>query len=503
MFESTRYEYAVKSCSNKGTEELETLLNNMAGEGWTLYMLHEAESEDDELQYNCIFQKEYDDTKKEGTDVGDIHSFRSKMEKMLQPSSAPYEEYKTIQARILEFQAKVDDIRQKIDETSDENLRNKLNSQMSDYLMEVNTLKGKLAEALDPEKMYEFVAQDKLSIQISYELADLVNTEKGGELISETVGLRQKLSSQLGYIYPSVKFEVTEELEPNEYRINVRGAKIFSGFVYPDCQRYYLGQSNISKKPKKAIEEYDGIKHKTCFWIDSNLTKDYWEKGLTPAQVIANNLEYVVCKCADQLLDYADINNYIEIVGAQNFFLVETLIAEYLSIGEIRAILAKLLEERVSVKDIVYIFEKMSDFARLYKESQANDEEATIAVDIKEVLKNLRKSLKRNICSTIADRNDTIFAITINDAFAKKLEKELVKNKIYYDNAKIKSFIKKVLEIIKTNELEISNTILIVPTEIRRKVFRLIENFIPELAVISKNEIAGEYTIEIVEEITE
>ncbi|MDD3149198.1 MAG: FHIPEP family type III secretion protein [Candidatus Gastranaerophilales bacterium] len=499
MFENIRYEYSVKTCSNQDPENLEDLLNTMAAEGWNLYTINEVEAPTSGFQYSCIFQREFDENKSKKIEIADIQDFKSKMEKMLHPSDKPYEECMEIQSQINEHQQKVNKIKLQLDKTSNDIDRDRLNREMSNYLAEINSLKSKLAEVISPNRMYENIYQDKLIILLSYELTDLVNTEKGGELISQTVKLRQKISENLGYVIPAIKFAVNEELGDNEYEIKVRGAKILSGCVYPGFSRYYAGQSNINRKPKNAIEEYDFIKQKKTFWIEKSKTKNFWEKGLSPAEVISKNLEYVVCKCADQLLDYSDINNYIEIVGTQNFFLVETLVADHLTIGEIRAILAKLIEEKISIKDIVYIFEKLTDFAQILKTS-IEGEEVTI-LDIKEMLKNLRKALKMQICNSIADSNGTIYAITLSDKTAIMLEKELQKDKLYYDNPKIKSFINKILKIIETNELETKHTALVAPNSIRRKMFRLIENFIPELAVIAKTELSGEFSIDIIEEI--
>lgn len=492
MFEESRLEYAVKTCPTTEPDELEILLNEMADDGWELYMLHEVDSGKG-IQYNCIFSREYDADEELGSsEVTDVLDFKSKMEKMIQPSDEPYEECREIQANINIIQEEITKIKQQLDSSSEDIDHKTLNEEISTKLRELNELKADLADVINPAYMYERINQDKLTLIISEELMNLVDDGEGTGIISETVKLRQNLTDKLGYIIPAIRFTDSDELESNEFRIDVRGSNMLSGFVKPDYTRFYEGQIILDKKQKSAIEDIDPVTGKKVFWIEESKAKDFWEKGLNPVQVIINCLEYVVCKYVDEILDYTDINSYIGIAGTQNLFLVENLIPDELSIGDLRQIFADLIREKVSIKDIVYVFEKLNDCIQDVENKDT-------------ILEKLRIGLKRQISSSIADTNNTIYGIFINTEYAETLEEVFVQtvniSHFVPEERKSKKLIKKVVDIVNNSDCDISNTAIIAPAFIRKQLFNIFEEIIPGISVITQQEIAPGYNLEIIDTI--
>ena len=109
---------------------------------------------------------------------------------------------------------------------------------------------------------------------------------------------------------------------------------------------------------------------------------------MSGAQFIARALEYTAIKYVDELFDYNDVEKYIDVVSKRNDFLVENIIPDFISLSDLKFILTSLVRERVSIKDITYIFEKMNDFA---EESAKSD-----------LLKKVRLALARRICAQYA-----------------------------------------------------------------------------------------------------
>lgn len=465
MFEE-QLEYTVKTCPISEPEDLEALLNKMAGEGWNLYLLSEAESDEGDLVYNCVFHRKAEEQIKEESDIIDIGDFKSRVEKIFKGGGEPYEACIEIQKRISEKKSRINDIKNLLEDTESEESRESLNEEISKEMKELHKLKTELSQHIDPDRMYRFVGQDKLLVLLSDELLSLVQNEK--ELLSQTVKLRQKLVSELGYVIPSVRFTGSDELSENEYRICVRGVVRASGFVYFDHVMYYPEQLNTVKKPKGAIESQDPISQEKVFWLKKDKTKDYWEKGLVPAEAIAETLEGVVLEYVDEILDYEDINHYIEIVGAKNFYLIEGLLTEYLTIGDVRSIFAALIREKVPIKDIVYVFEKMNDIA--YK-----------GIEKEILIANIRVLLRNEIFKNLSIDNGKIYGIELLKNAEPVLIKELQKK-----NSKKIAIIKKEVEKL---QKENSNFVLLASVKIRRSLFYALGGII---TVLSPEEIPEE-----------
>lgn len=486
MFKNAKNEYSVQVAPTDDTEVLEALLNQMSSEGWELYTLHEAESKSGGSQYNCIFYRENEESDEDNKEMVDISDFKSKMEKMLHPSSEPFEQCKELQRKIKEKQDRVTKVKSLLDSSSDDINRKKLNDEMSKCLTDLKDLKNQLSESMSPDKMYEKIKTDKLSIVISDELLDMVNPDKEAQLVAETVRVRQELTNKLGYVIPAIRFTDSETLESNEYSINVRGIPTLTGRVFPGYRMFYLNQVNFERKPKGAIEDVDSIRGEAVIWIEESKTKDFWEKGLTPEGVIAKNLEHIAVKYVDEILDYNDVNRYIEIAGSQNLLLIEGIIPEFLSIGDLRYIFAALIRERVPLNDIVYIFERLNDMAQ----EQEKDN----------ILEELRISLNRHISKSIADKNRVIYGISFSDKIIQSFEKELLKDEenIAIKTSLIKKLAKQLNEILKDSEADINNIAVIAPSSLRQILFIIFEQVIPGLSVLAREEVSKEYKLEII-----
>ncbi len=170
---------------------------------------------------------------------------------------------------------------------------------------------------------------------------------------------------------------------------------------------FFEEELQLPKKQKDIIYGIDEITGRKTVWIEEKKTKGFWQNGLNASQVIARLLEWIVITNIDELLDYSDINQYVDIVGQNNLFLVENIVPDFISVAELRYILANLLKERISIKDIVYIFEKINDFA----EDVSKDD----------LLDKIRLSLSRYISKKFSNESGVIQAFELSDKTYKLL----------------------------------------------------------------------------------
>ena len=481
-----KMEYVIKSVPTDDKQLLEDLLNEMSDAGWDLYTMHEVES-DDEYQYNCIFMrdKETTDDTEDFDKIVKVNNFKSQMEKMLSANLTPYESCKEITSKIREQKQKIAEIKSNL-EKEELSQRSALNNQMSREIEKLDKLKQNLTRELSPGIMYSRIGEEKFTVNLSEELIEFVSPDSEDDLLSETVKLRQKLTDELGYVLPRMVFLDDESLEPYEFSINVHSLNVYHTIAVPEHRAFFKDELHLSRKPKGTIVSKDVITEKEIWWIPNEETENFWTVGWTPIEYIARAIEFVGIKYVSEILDYGDINRYISLVEKRNSFLVNNIIPDFLTLSELKYIIINLIRERVSIKDIDYIFEKINDFS---------DEPSKDGL-----LDKIRLSLAKYISKDIASKGSEIKAIefsadTLDTMF--KLTESDDETVIKVDGKIAGKLAKRLKKIADENEVE--DILLIVPMEIRHMTFSIFSEFINNLTVVAHEEINCDCPIKIVD----
>ena len=406
MNKQFRQEFKIKSIPTDDTVLLENTLNSMSSFGWELYSIYEAE-QNNKIVYNCIFVKESENLAEESDD--EILSFRSQVEKMLYSKEEPYELCLNLQKKIRDKKEKIERVKQFLENSKDEE-RELLNDEIKRDIDELNSLKKDLKEILAPSKMSKFLGEERLSINLSQENYSVCDFQQEKNLLSQTIKVRQELTKELGYIIPKVQFIENTSLDEYEFTINIHGVSVVSAKAYPNHLAFFEDELNLDKAPKHSFKTKDTLTKRKLIWIDKKECENFWAEGMEASEYIANYLSYYAILHVDEIFDYNDLNRYVEYVSNQNSFLVDTILGEYISVSELKYLLTQLIRERVSIKDIVYIFEKLNDFSD--DPSKAD------------LLDRLRMALARQISENVANKDKEICAYEIDDDTMELLEKQ-------------------------------------------------------------------------------
>ena len=192
---------------------------------------------------------------------------------------------------------------------------------------ETDALRKELQDYVNPNRMYERLGVDVLSITVSEVLLPIVDPDEKGTLLREICVLRHSLTDEYGYIIPNLRVLDDQKLSGNCFEIYVRGRKVFVG---------ELSNSDVENaNPMPIIENLKNV----CF-------------------------EYV-----HQILSKTDVLKLMELMRSQDPTLVNDLIPVFLSPIDLKNILANLLQSKISIKDIVMIFEVLNDYARYTQSS--------------------------------------------------------------------------------------------------------------------------------------
>ncbi|MCD8377853.1 MAG: flagellar biosynthesis protein FlhA [Candidatus Gastranaerophilales bacterium] len=478
-------EYVIREVPTEDRQELQDLLNEMSSQGWDLYTLHEVETEEDEFMYSCIFMREKmaSDEEEVFDKVVNIKNFKAQMEKMLSNQLTPYETCKDITAKIRDQKARVANIKSEIEKV-DWSDRGALNEQMSGALRRLDELKQSLVKEISPGIMYSRIGEEKFTINLSEELIDFVSPDNKNDLLSETVKSRQKLTDELGYVIPRMVFQDDDTLAPYEFSIKVHNLEVYKSTAVPDHTAFFKDDVKLSRKPSGVISVRDNITGKDIWWIDSNQAADFWADGFTPVEYIARAIEFVSVKYVSELLDYSDINRYVSLVEQRNPFVINNIIPDFISLSELKYILINLIRERISIKDIDYIFEKINDFS---------DEPSKDGL-----LDRIRLSLSKHISQRFLNPEAVgviEFSGNTLDEMFKLTETE--DETIIKVDGKVAGKLAKKMEKI-ASEKGLKEIILIVPMEIRHMTFSIFSEFMNNLTVIAHEELTCDTNLDII-----
>jgi flagellar biosynthesis protein FlhA len=210
---------------------------------------------------------------------------------------------------------------------------------------------------------------EPLELEISYDLVDLVDAARGGDLLDRVRALRRKLALELGIVIPLVRTRDNLDLPPHTYAIRVHGVEMGRGEAPPGTVLAIADDlSNLPGTP--TTEPVFGL---AARWVPIELRQQAELMGATVvdrSSVVTTHLAEVVRQHAGRLLGRQDVKALVDMVKASDPAVVEELTPNALSLAEIQRILQLLLEEHVAIRDLVRIFEVLSERARLTKDPE-------------------------------------------------------------------------------------------------------------------------------------
>lgn len=226
-------------------------------------------------------------------------------------------------------------------------------------------------EIRKPENVMSLLQIDPIELEFGYAIIPLADGNQGGDLLDRVVMIRRQLALELGMIVPIIRLRDNIQLGSNEYVIKIKGVEVARGELMPD---HYLAIN-----PGTVDKGIDGIKTTEptfglpALWITQNQTDRAEVAGYTvvdPPSVITTHLTEVIKQNAHMLLGRQDVQALIENVKQNYPVVVDELVPKLMTIGEIQKVLANLLKEGVSIRDMVTILETLGDYAALTRDAE-------------------------------------------------------------------------------------------------------------------------------------
>ncbi|MGB5824027.1 MAG: flagellar biosynthesis protein FlhA [Proteocatella sp.] len=339
----------------------------------------------------------------------------------------------------------------------------------------------------DVNNIYQLLNVEPIEMEFGYSLIPLVDEESGGNLINRIVIFRRQYAQEMGFVIPSIRLRDSSNISTNQYTIKIKGEEIAKGELLVD---HYL-----ALEPSKPSGDVDGIETiEPAYgipskWITADkkeLAEIYGYTVIDPLSVMLTHLSETVKKHAHELLGRAEVMQIIENTKQQIPELIEEAFPNIISYANFQKILANLLKEGVPIKDTGTILESIIDTSATTR-------------DIDTITENIRTALKRTITRRFCE-NGQLKVVTLDADLEKSIVNSLTRSEQGIYLAINPDIMQKI--IVQLSEQmkifsELSQRPIILTSHVVRVYFyRLIEQFYPNIYVLSFNEISNNVQIQ-------
>ncbi len=346
-----------------------------------------------------------------------------------------------------------------------------------------------------PERVESILPLDIMELEVGYELIPLVDADRNGELLDRIKSVRRQFALEMGFIVPPLHIRDNLQLKPSEYAILIKGVEVTRGSVM-------VGKF-LAMSPGKTEQELSGVKTQEptfglpAIWINASAKQEAQVAGYTvvdPATVITTHIKETIKRNAHDLLGRQEVQALLDKFKETNPKVIEELIPNLMSLGKLQKVLQNLLKEQVSIRDLRTILETLADYAP--------------KIDDQDMLTEyVRQALARPISKQYVAKDGSLSVLTLDKQVEEIIQGSIQKTDINSFLALEPTVAEKILLKIKeavetvTPRTETVPVLLASPF-VRIYLRRLTERFLPDLVVLSHNEVVSTVQIKTLKVVT-
>ncbi len=334
---------------------------------------------------------------------------------------------------------------------------------------------------------------DLIELEVGYGLIPFVDAAQDGELLTRIQSIRKQFAVSSGFIVPPVHIKDNLQLNPNQYTLSLKGVQIATAEMMPG---YYMAMDpGMVTETVKGIPTMEPAFQLPALWITEDKREQAQIAGYTVVDcttVMATHISEIIKQHAHELLGRQEAQNLIDNLAKTYPKLVEELVPNILSLGNIMRILQNLLREGVSIRDLRTIMETMADYAPMTQDTDILTEY-------------VRHALSRSISVMHTMPDGTMQVITmdrkVEDTIQTAVQHRDHGSYLALDPKTAQKILDRLSSLIAEYPGGMQPVLLVIP-QIRPHVRRLIERYFPTLAVLSHNEITTNINIQSVGTVT-
>ncbi|UOE57173.1 flagellar biosynthesis protein FlhA [Cytobacillus oceanisediminis] len=336
-------------------------------------------------------------------------------------------------------------------------------------------------EMKSPESVVNLLNVDPIEFEFGYGLIPLADTNQGGDLLDRIVMIRRQLAVELGLVIPVVRIRDNIQLQPNEYRLKIKGNEMARGELLLD---HYLAMSpGIEDDSIEGIDTIEPSFGLPAKWITEEMKEQAEIFGYTvvdPPSVVSTHITEVIKSNAHELLGRQETKQLIDHVKESYPILVDEVTPNPLSVGEVQKVLAKLLRENVSIRNLPVIFETLADFAKSTSDTDLLTEYA-------------RQALARQITNQFSQQGDSIKVVTLSGKVEKMVAEGVQQtehgNYLSMDPTVSQNILESIASQVEQLSLMEQTPIVLCSPAVRMYVRQLTERYFPQVPILSYNEL--------------
>lgn len=338
-----------------------------------------------------------------------------------------------------------------------------------------------------PENIIPLLQVDPIELEFGYGIIPLADPNQGGDLFDRLIMIRRQIALEYGIVVPMIRLRDNIQLNSNAYIIKIKGATVASGSVMFD---HFLAMNPGTVEGEvqgiDTVEPAFGLPAKWIVADEREKAEIFGYTVVDPSSIISTHLTEVIKRHSHELIGRQEVKQLIDNVKENNATLVDELIPVYMGIGDVQKVLSNLLKEGVSVRDLVSILEALADYAPSTK-------------DINILTEYVRQKLSRMITSTYI-QGKAARVVTLDQDLENMLMDSVQQNGsssyLSLDPVSSQSILNNIAVQVQ-NLLQIGEQPIVVTAPIVRFYLkRLTDQYIPDLIVLSYNEIEADVDIQ-------
>ena len=361
--------------------------------------------------------------------------------------------------------------------------QNEADEQSRRRVAEANTTRD------EPPPVEKLLEVDAMELEVGLSLVPLVDESRGGDLLERVTLIRRQIAAELGIIVPPVRIRDNLQIAGNDYVVKIRGMAVARGEAF--CEQYLAMDSGAAtgELPHAAptTEPAFGL---PAYWITEPQRAEAEVMNYTVVEataVLATHLTEVIRRHAGELLTRQDVRGLVDALREKAPAVVEEVVPGVVKPGDLQKVLRGLLRERVPIRDLEAILETLGDVGRRTQ-------------DVEILGEYCRHALARTICKQHVDEDDTLHCVTLDPALEDLIGQHVDRgeNGTTYtlppqtQQAIIGRIAEKAAELTATGR----PAVIVCSPQVRLATRRIVEDSLPQTAIIGYNEIVPEVKVE-------